>query len=115
MAIGQSADWGDLLEGTNVQLRGNGTVIANPTTFQTSEPDIFVGGDIYHGAKFAIDAIADGKEGMVSINRFVHPGQSLTIGRDLREFIELDRTDIRVERRQTGSRLKTRKCGRDLP
>ena len=97
MAIGQSADWGSLLEGTNVQLRGNGTVIANPTTFQTSEPDIFVGGDIYHGAKFAIDAIADGKEGMVSINRFVHPGQSLTIGRDLREFIELDRTDIRVE------------------
>ena len=97
MAIGQSADWGDLLEGTNVQLRGNGTVIANPTTYQTSEPDIFVGGDIYHGAKFAIDAIADGKEGMVSINRFVHPGQSLTIGRDLREFIELDRTDIRVE------------------
>ena len=72
-------------------------MIANPTTFQTSEPDIFVGGDIYHGAKFAIDAIADGKEGMVSINRFVHPGQSLTIGRDLREFIELDRTDIRVE------------------
>jgi len=97
MAIGQSADWGSLLEGTNVQLRGNGTVIANPTTFQTNEPDIFVGGDIYHGAKFAIDAIADGKEGMVSINRFVHPGQSLTIGRDLREFIELDRTDIRVE------------------
>ena len=58
---------------------------------------IFVGGDIYHGAKFAIDAIADGKEGMVSINRFVHPGQSLTIGRDLREFIELDRSDIRIE------------------
>ena len=34
---------------------------------------------------------------MVSINRFVHPGQSLTIGRDMREFIELDRDDIRVE------------------
>ena len=97
MAIGQSADWGDLLEGTNVQLRGNGTVMANPTTFQTNEPDIFVGGDICHGARFAIDAIADGKEGMVSINRFVHPGQSLTIGRDLREFIELDRDDIRIE------------------
>ena len=104
MAIGQSADWGALLEGTNVQLRGNGTVIANPTTFQTNEPDIFVGGDIYHGAKFAIDAIADGKEGMVSINRFVHPGQSLTIGRDLREFIELDRDDIRVESYDTAGR-----------
>ena len=97
MAIGQSAEWGDLLEGTNVQLRGNGTAIANPSTFQTGEPDIFVGGDIYHGARFAIDAIADGREGMVSINRYVHPGQSLTIGRDLREFIELDRDDVRIE------------------
>ena len=66
-------------------------------TLQTAEPDIFVGGDIYHGARFAIDAIAEGKEGMVSINRFVHPGQSLTIGRDLRQFIELDRDDILIE------------------
>ncbi|MBO7710549.1 MAG: FAD-dependent oxidoreductase, partial [Lachnospiraceae bacterium] len=97
MAIGQSAEWGDLLKGTKVELRPNGTAVADPVTYQTSEPDIFVGGDIYHGARFAIDAIAEGKQGMVSINRFVHPGQSLTIGRDLREFIELDRDDIRIE------------------
>ena len=97
MAIGQSAQWGDLLKGTKVELRPNGTAVADPVTYQTSEPDIFVGGDIYHGARFAIDAIAEGKQGMVSINRFVHPGQSMTIGRDLREFIELDRDDIRVE------------------
>ncbi len=97
MAIGQSAEWGDLLKGSKVELRRNGTAVADPVTYQTAEPDIFVGGDIHHGARFAIDAIADGKQGMVSINRFVHPGQSLTIGRDLREFIELDRDDIRVE------------------
>ena len=97
MAIGQSAEWGNLLEGTKVEVRRNGTAVADPVTFQTGEPDIFVGGDIYHGARFAIDAIADGKQGMVSINRFVHPGQSLTIGRDLREFTELDRDDILVE------------------
>ena len=94
MAIGQSAQWGDLLKGTKVALRPNGGAIADPVTLQTAEPDIFVGGDIYHGAKFAIDAIADGREAMVSINRFVHPGQSLTIGRDRREFIEFDREDI---------------------
>ena len=97
MAIGQSAEWGDLLKGSKVELRPNGTAIADKVTYQTGEPDIFVGGDIYHGARFAIDAIADGKQGMVSINRFVHEGQSLTIGRDLREFIELDRDDILVE------------------
>lgn len=97
MAIGQSAEWGSLLEGSRVEIRRGGTAVADPVTRQTAEPDIFVGGDIFHGARFAIDAIADGKEGMVSINRFVHPGQSLTIGRDLREFIELDRDDIRIE------------------
>ena len=97
MAIGQSAAWGDLLKGSKVQLRRNGTAEADPVTLQTAEPDIFVGGDIFHGAKFAIDAIADGREGMVSLNRFVHEGQSLTIGRDLRRFIELDKDDVRIE------------------
>ncbi len=97
LAIGQSAEWGDLLAGSKVKVRPNGTAIADPVTYQTDEPDIFVGGDIYHGARFAIDAIAEGKQGMVSINRFVHPGQSLTIGRDLKQFIELDRDDIRID------------------
>ena len=97
MAIGQSAQWGELLKGSRVVLRRNGTAEADPVTLQTAEPDIFVGGDIFHGARFAIDAIADGREGMVSLNRFVHPGQSLTIGRDLRKFPELNKDDIRVE------------------
>ena len=97
LSIGQSVIWGDLLKGTRVELNGNGTARADKVTLQTAEPDIFVGGDVYHGARFAIDAIADGREGMVSINRFVHPGQSLTINRDLRAFIELDRDDIEVE------------------
>jgi NADPH-dependent glutamate synthase beta subunit-like oxidoreductase len=97
MAIGQSAQWGGLLEGSRIKLRGNGCAEADPVTLQTAQPDVFVGGDIFHGARFAIDAIADGREGMVSINRFVHPGQSLTIGRDRREFIELDKDDIRIE------------------
>lgn len=96
MAIGQSAVWGGLLDGSKVVLRRNGTAEADPVTLQTAQEDVFVGGDIFHGAKFAIDAIADGKEGMVSINRFVHEGQSLTIGRDLRKFIELDRDDVTI-------------------
>ena len=115
MAIGQSAEWGSLLAGSKVVINRNGTAQADPVTCQTAEPDIFVGGDIFHGARFAIDAIADGKEGMVSINRYVHPGQSLTIGRDLRQFIELDRDDIRVESYDTAGRqtpgLKSQTAG----
>lgn len=97
LSIGQAAAWGSLLDGSKVVLRRNGTAEADPVTLQTAEPDIFVGGDIHHGARFAIDAIADGKEGMVSIHRYVHPGQSLTLSRDRREFIELDRDDILIE------------------
>ncbi len=96
-AIGQSAVWGDLLKGTRVELNRNGTVIHDPVTFETGEPGIFVGGDIGHGARFAIDAIADGKKGCESMHRYVHPGQSQTIARDLREFKELDKTNILID------------------
>lgn len=96
-AIGQAAVWGDMLENENVELVRNTFVKADPVTFQTSQPDIFTGGDIYHGAKFAIDAIAEGKLASESMHRYVHPGQSLTIGRDLRQFIELDKDNIEVE------------------
>ena len=95
-AIGQAAVWGDLVKDTKVELRRNGTVVADPVTFQTSEPDIFAGGDIEHGARFAIDAIADGKKACESMHRYVHPGQSLTIARDLRAFKELNKDDIQL-------------------
>ena len=94
LSIGQSAVWGDLLKGTKVELRPNGTAVADPLTRQTAEPDIFVGGDVFTGARFAIDAIAGGREGAVSVNRFVHPGNKLDLARDRREFIELDKNDI---------------------
>ena len=96
-AIGQSAVWGDLLKGTKVELNRNGTVIHDPITFETGEPGVFVGGDIAHGAKFAIDAIAEGKKGSESMHRFVHPGQSQTIARDLREFTELDKGSVLID------------------
>ena len=104
LAIGQSAQWGSLLEGTKATVRRNGTVEADPVTFQTAEPDLFAGGDICHGASFAIDAIADGKKGAESMHRFVHPGQSLTIGRDLRQFKELDKEDLLIESFDTAKR-----------
>lgn len=97
LSIGQSIKWGALLEGTRVEFNPNGTLKADPVTYQTGEPDIFTGGDNYTGPRFAIDAIAAGKEGCVSIHRFVHEGQSLTLGRNRRQFIELDKDNIKVE------------------
>ena len=92
--IGQRPFWGGLIEGTKVELSPNGLAKADALTRQTAEPDIFIGGDIYTGQKFAIDAIAAGREGAVTINRFVHPGNRLDLARDKREFIELNKEDI---------------------
>ncbi|MBU3136791.1 FAD-dependent oxidoreductase [Clostridium gasigenes] len=94
LSIGQSILWGDLLEGSKVEFNLNQTCKADSFTYQTAQPDIFVGGDVYTGPKFAIDAIAAGKEGAVSIHRFVHPGQSLVIGRDRRQYNELDKKNV---------------------
>lgn len=97
MSIGQSIIWGDLLSGSKVQLGRSDTAMADGLTYQTAEPDIFVGGDVYTGPKFAIDAIAAGKEGAISIHRFVQPHSSMTIGRNRRQFIELDKDNVLIE------------------
>ena len=114
VAIGQSVRWGELLAGTKAEFNRNGTVKADPVTYQTAEPDIFVGGDVYTGPKFAIDAIAAGKEGCVSIHRFVHPGQSLTIGRNLRQFSELDKDNLQLDP-ETFDNAKRQMPGRKSP
>ena len=104
LSIGQAIEWGSLLDGSCVELgRGNGA-LADPLTYQTAQSDIFVGGDVYTGPKFAIDAIAAGREGAVSIHRFVQPHSSLTIGRNRRDFIELDKNNIHVEQYDNSSR-----------
>lgn len=103
-SVGQAIDWGNMLENLHVELRPNGGALANKLTYQTSEPDIFVGGDVYTGPKFAIDAIAAGREGAVSLHRYVHENCTLTIGRNRRDFIELDKENIKVETYDSSSR-----------
>ena len=93
--IGQKVDWRELLTGTAVEFNPNGTVKADPVTYQTAEKDIFVGGDAYTGQKFAIDAIAAGKEGAISLHRFVQHA-TLTVGRNRRQFIELDKENALI-------------------
>ena len=95
-AIGQAIEWGKLLEGTKVEFWRGNYPVADPLTYQTAEPDIFVGGDVYHGPKFVIDAIEDGKCAAESLHRYVHKGADMTIGRNRRDFIMLDKDNISV-------------------
>lgn len=97
LSIGQAIVWGDLLKDASVELNRNNTAVADTQTLQTGEKDIFVGGDALTGPKFAIDAIAMGKEAAISIHRFVQPNSSLTIGRNPRYYVELNKDDIVVE------------------
>ena len=97
-SIGQCIDWGGILEGeTGMEYVHGNYPKADPKTFQTSIPDIFVGGDVYHGPSFAINAIAEGHEAAVSLHRWVHPtAHSLTLGRPHRNFVEMDKYDLKV-------------------
>ena len=92
-AVGQAIDWSGLDIG-KLTTGKKGNALADPVTYQTEQPDIFVGGDVFTGPKFAIDAIAAGREGAESLHRFVQDGQSLTKGRNLREFYELNKEEL---------------------
>lgn len=113
-AIGQTVVLKDLLKDTKVEFFRGVYPIADKLTYQTAEPDIFVGGDCFTGPKFAIDAIAAGKEAAESLHRFVQHGH-LTIGRNRRDYIELDKSDIEVESYDNSSRQVEGRVQKDNP
>ena len=103
-SVGQAIEWGNMLDNLDLKRRPNGGALADKLTYQTSEPDIFVGGDVYTGPKFAIDAIAAGREGAISLHCYVHENCTLTIGRNRRDFVELDKNNISVDSYDTSKR-----------
>ena len=119
-AVGQEIE----LNGISVDTGAKGTVTVSLPSFQTSEADVFAGGDVVTGPKFAIDAIAAGKEGAVSIHRYVHPGQSQVIGRDHRDYkamnpatagVAIDGFDTAPRQKASGGSAKdAEKTFRDL-
>ncbi|MGN1163600.1 MAG: FAD-dependent oxidoreductase, partial [Candidatus Ornithospirochaeta sp.] len=94
-AIGQKIEWGNLLEGEGVEFHRGNYPVGDSLTYQTSQSDIFVGGDVFTGPKFVIDAIAQGHEAAESLHRYVQNGH-MTIGRNRRKFVSLDKDDISV-------------------
>lgn len=89
-AIGQKVDMGGI-EG--FEQTAKGTLAADPQTFQTNIPDVFAGGDLVSGPKFAIDAIAAGKEAAESIHRYVWGGNLLS-GRDRNLYADIDKNNV---------------------
>lgn len=92
LSIGQAMDWGSLLSDEVIELNRNMTVKVDERSLQTSVSDIFAGGDAVTGPKFAINAIAAGKQGAISIHRFMQ-GQHLLLRRE-REYHPLNKLNI---------------------
>ena len=102
-AVGQASVWGDLLKDENVEFRGP-ALVADKVTYQVQgAPDLFIGGDVYTGPKFAIDAIAAGKFASETLHRYVQGGH-MTIGLNRWEFIQIDTDNIKVESYDNSSR-----------
>lgn len=96
-ATGQTIDLGNIDPDNALEKGKGGTVIADALTCQTSVSDIFAGGDLVTGPKFAIDAIAAGKEASISIHRYVHDGQRLDYGRDHRDYVSFDKSTVMIK------------------
>jgi NADPH-dependent glutamate synthase beta subunit-like oxidoreductase len=77
LAVGQAPNL-DFLEdgGGDVELMRGGWVTVDRDTLQTTAPDVFVAGDLAHGTKLLIDAVASGKHAARSIYQFL-TGQRL--------------------------------------
>ncbi|HBW13994.1 MAG TPA: pyridine nucleotide-disulfide oxidoreductase [Proteiniclasticum sp.] len=104
LSVGQQIHWGDMFNGMEIEIHPNGTIAVDPQTLQSSIKDIFAGGDAATGPKYAIHAIAHGKEAAISIHRFVHRGQSLVYGRSNKVFVSVDKNAVDFRGYDTVSR-----------
>jgi formate dehydrogenase beta subunit len=66
LAVGQTADL-EVLVGTDLE-QNRGGIKTDPATLRTSHPRIWAGGDVAHGPRNLIDAIADGQRAAASIH-----------------------------------------------
>lgn len=107
ISVGQDIHWENLMEGTAAEFNPNKTIKADIFTYQSGEKDVFVGGDCYTGPKYAIDAIAAGKQGAISLHRFLWEGHSLIYGRDRRKYHSLNKNHVIVEGYDTTPRQKS--------
>ena len=70
-ALGQEADWACLTPECLCTLTPWGTMKIDPLTLQSDDPDIFAGGDAVRGPRTVIEAIADGRQAAISIDRYI--------------------------------------------
>jgi len=129
VAIGQRADFSGLFP--DLQGSSPNHSLADPLTLQTRREKVFAGGNLVAGPQSVIEALAQGKEAAVSIDRFLK-GETLRWGRaywdgtciadfpiDLepspgpgRSFFKTPGTPDAFRGRSTGRPVPTASCGK---
>ncbi|MGE5505185.1 MAG: FAD-dependent oxidoreductase [Actinomycetota bacterium] len=69
LAVGQMADLGMVAPGIVVE---RGLMVVDPVTLQTGDPGIFAGGDVVHGPRIVVEAVADGKRAALSMDDYLN-------------------------------------------
>ncbi|HTT45665.1 MAG TPA: FAD-dependent oxidoreductase [Thermoplasmata archaeon] len=87
---------------SEVELRRNGTIQADPETLATSVPGVFAGGDAVTGPSMIVAAIGQGKRAAFYLDRFLQhlPLAGLTYGDRLPK---VDRATVAAEARKDGT------------
>ncbi len=75
LSIGQSADFGFMKNGPEVNLSRGGIVEIDPVSKSTNVPGIFACGDVAEGAKLFIDAVASGQRAAISIDEYIRKSE----------------------------------------
>lgn len=105
-AIGQKIDLCGMEADCGLKTGAKNTIAVNPLSYQTDAADVFAGGDVVTGPRFAIEAIAMGKQGAISIHRLCRR-MNLTDGRNAAVYTELDTGNVSFAGYDTLSRQKT--------
>jgi heterodisulfide reductase subunit A-like polyferredoxin len=92
-AVAQAPEISFLDESHGLEITPKGTFAIDPLTLATNRPGIFAGGDVARGPWILIQAIADGRRGALSIDRYLSGVDLLTP----REQIPLPVVDLSKE------------------
>ncbi|MDR3536181.1 MAG: FAD-dependent oxidoreductase [Acetobacteraceae bacterium] len=89
--VGQQAAL-SCLEGSRVEIR-SGYIVADPVTAATTEPGVYAGGDVAHGASTVVAAIQAGKTAAASIDAFIM-GDAFIMDEDAAAFAGRDKPRV---------------------
>jgi thioredoxin reductase/NAD-dependent dihydropyrimidine dehydrogenase PreA subunit len=114
VAIGQTGDFSFLRPEDGIETRG-GRITIDAATLATSAPGVYAGGDAAFGPRIAINAIADGKRGAVSIDAVFRgrprPSPEVTVEIDVHERYERALDYEGIPRQEPPTRPISRRIG----